>query len=948
MEQSGGSNTVGYLSIRANSQYSFTGGTLAIANGGLNIDGTLNMGNNPVTIAAGDNTVINLAKGTFQGYSKLTLNVGANSLTIIPDGFDPTTAFAGFGSAGFVHELGSDLVVPAGQGFAGSGTIDDRVACEGTIAATPGRVLALRKGLSVSNGGSVNLGGRSSDSEAAAGTLTVNDNSSGVNNGQLTAAVEYIGTGSNTAVQFTHVNGSNTVLENLYLAYDAPSKAVYELARTGALTAPVEWIGYNGIGQFRQSGGSNTVEYLHVGGGSRYTYTGGTLQVTDNGGIELKGTLDFSGAAMTVNVGDNTLVDLSGSVENSALASLNVGANSLTIFANGFDPGTSLASFTTGGMTHTAGTELVVASGEGFTVCGAIADHVRSEGTIGVPAGRGLALNDGLTLNGGSVALGEYSSRDKRGVLTVNDTVSGISAGQLTAVYQYVGVNRTGRFTQTAGSNTLQYDLTLGSSASVQGTYDLSGTSQLSAHSEYIGKNSTGRFIQSGGSNTVASFLCLGKGGGGNGTYELSGGTLTAGTEHLGETNAVGHFVQTGGTHTVNGSLSVGEGEALESTYELSGDSSQLFADMVFVGYDRSIGRFVQTGGTHTVDDLYIAGGSSAIGSYDLAAGTLSAYREEVGDSYYKSSARFNQTGGTNTTTYLNIYQGRVYTLGGGSLTTKYLTIEGGVDLPATLDLANPAAILTVSNTLSFQPGTVIKAAAGATIHMTGSTFENESTNPAALAGLESLGLVFEGGTQDVDNFEVAGQNLGAIPAGFKTNFALGRLTLGGADIGKIKLVDAIDNQPGSVGKESLYVWDLAVGNGSSLDLGGLNLYYRAGSIAPGATIVANGGNLVPVTVYDGDLDLNGKVDIFDVAVLQAKYGMTQGATWADGDFDHNGTVDIFDVARLQVNYGAGVASAPSPVPEPATITLALVGLAAVLALARRRCWSSGSSRSLS
>ncbi|MHB1033610.1 MAG: PEP-CTERM sorting domain-containing protein [Pirellulales bacterium] len=111
----------------------------------------------------------------------------------------------------------------------------------------------------------------------------------------------------------------------------------------------------------------------------------------------------------------------------------------------------------------------------------------------------------------------------------------------------------------------------------------------------------------------------------------------------------------------------------------------------------------------------------------------------------------------------------------------------------------------------------------------------------------------------------------------------------------------------------------LAIGEGGPVsDPSDRYLMYSAAKVVPEPIFVA------------GDLDKNGKVDIFDVAVLQTKYGMTSGATWGDGDFDGNGTVDIFDVAAMQVNYGYGVAGSPAPVPEPSTLVLAAMGLASL------------------
>ncbi|MHB1036791.1 MAG: PEP-CTERM sorting domain-containing protein [Pirellulales bacterium] len=116
------------------------------------------------------------------------------------------------------------------------------------------------------------------------------------------------------------------------------------------------------------------------------------------------------------------------------------------------------------------------------------------------------------------------------------------------------------------------------------------------------------------------------------------------------------------------------------------------------------------------------------------------------------------------------------------------------------------------------------------------------------------------------------------------------------------------------------------------VDVSAWKLGFPRGISGDGGTIVGEG---IHSPIERGDVDRNVYVDIFDVAVLQTKYGMTSGATWADGDFDGNGTVDIFDVAAMQVNYGNGPheegwiatlgGGAPVTVPEPSTIVLAVL-----------------------
>lgn len=65
--------------------------------------------------------------------------------------------------------------------------------------------------------------------------------------------------------------------------------------------------------------------------------------------------------------------------------------------------------------------------------------------------------------------------------------------------------------------------------------------------------------------------------------------------------------------------------------------------------------------------------------------------------------------------------------------------------------------------------------------------------------------------------------------------------------------------------------------------------YFRTMSIAPPCF-----GDL------DGDLD----VDLTDLAILLANFGVSEGAAASDGDLDTDGDVDLTDLALLLANYG--------------------------------------------
>ena len=184
LTQSGGTNATGYLNIGPTGCYQLNGGTLQISSR-LTNSGIFDGGNSPAVLS-GSNCIFDFSTGTLQNTGATVLNMGVNSLLIVPAGFNPSTSFSPASSLALTYTIGSPLGVPAGQGFCGGwASINDHVNCQGTINAVGGDI-DLDNGLVLSGTGCVNLG---------SGTLAVNDLVSGSisGSGPLSATAEYVG-----------------------------------------------------------------------------------------------------------------------------------------------------------------------------------------------------------------------------------------------------------------------------------------------------------------------------------------------------------------------------------------------------------------------------------------------------------------------------------------------------------------------------------------------------------------------------------------------------------------------------------------------------------------------------------------------------------------------------------------------------------------------------------
>jgi hypothetical protein len=733
------------------------------------------------------------------------------------------------------------------------------------------------------------------------GTITGTGNTILVDGGVASLTNGVVGLSGNTisvstAGQFT----ANTV--NIAVAAGQTGTLLVDGAGTKYSTTAVAgntaW-GQGGSATVTISGGGvatlgNQLQ-LGVGGAAVVSLlSGGSLQVPNV-------ITTFAGGAATLNINGGTL--------NTGTANFSAGAQ-VNLSSGGFVP-TGNATFSSGSTFNWSGGSLSIASGKTLTF---------DASTATITTGTGLS-------NGATVHVTDAAHVTHSLFLDFGSTDDGGANGTLLidgAGSSYTTTATVGNYTDFGLNNGDFGTLTISNSGA--GTFTalhLAGNGGKAMVTLSSGSLNIGTVLQAGSS--VASSAA---------TINISGGKLTT----TGTANFLNGAVVnlSAGTWTLN-SATFGAG----STLNWSNGNLNLSGTLSIIGGTASLTNGVslqfQNGSTLSVgtNGLYQTNSALIVGTAGTGTIIVDGANAQLISNVTIGSSIFG--GGNATSALLKIADGGAATFASG--------IGGG------LNASNGAAQISVGNnggTLTanyFQLGTSTLQILGGAVNIL-----NDATFSGGAVGTFSAGSMSVGGTLTTKlNAQLTMSN----------NVVLRTHALSMSDTSIINLAAAglIDDYTGGSPLSTIRGYILNGRNGglngvwkgaginSSTAAGNSTLYAvgyaDASAIGSPATFMGqsidNTSVLVRLT-YNGDANLDGKVNALDFNALATNFGKTPGSdVWTQGDFNYDGNVNTQDFMALVGNFNATPLSAPpvlgTLVPEPAAIAT----IAAICALASRR-----------
>ena len=120
-------------------------------------------------------------------------------------------------------------------------------------------------------------------------------------------------------------------------------------------------------------------------------------------------------------------------------------------------------------------------------------------------------------------------------------------------------------------------------------------------------------------------------------------------------------------------------------------------------------------------------------------------------------------------------------------------------------------------------------------------------------------------------------------------------------------------------------------------------------AIAAAIQVSVSGTDVLVMYTWNGDADLNGKVNADDYFIIDSNYNKNLASPgWVRGDFDYSGAINGDDYTVIDAGFsgqhgtiltagGVDALSGVAAVPEPASVVVLALGGAAALMRRRRR-----------